>query len=556
MKVVKEVVVRHGDRVEQFNESRKNLSGLYVVVTGVVQIRMGRRGFLFGGGYTVGMQQLMTPDSVSGQRFSNVYAETQCRMLYVPFEVLTDLVDAHADLAAACWELCGRNAAEILMGIHPKFRTPHHTPRRIATLASKGTHEVVLDPSIYSAAATRKVKLPEYCTVFMLRGRCWEYEIEKEEDEVAPGDSSALTLVSESTSEGPASEKVNLERFPVLIPGTFKFATFTEHAVIFIVPDEVRPGDQARKLWGRLRAKIKAVTLWVGLRGEEYTRDALATCLGVAPRPSTPVLRSSPRSSHNCSAMNMFSASNLAALPPTTAATAAATAAAEQQKTVIESLKAENKTLQATLKRGVGFGAPGVAGSGGGGGGGFSPLLLSSPVSGHPASFSPRMAQPSAPAFPSAASASAPVGGAAPRSAFAPPLLSAPATPLGALAAAAAAAAGSPAGSPAGLQPQRPDVVHEIRQLGVLQTEGLLTADEFAAAKARLLDLPALSPGSSPQGGGRQPQQQQALSSPYVEAERRRAPQASPAWTPAQADMPSVEELKRRYLGKSSPPVL
>ena len=52
--------------------------GLFVIVTGVVQLRLGRKMYNLGAGFTLGLQSMICDQSKGAERFSEVFAETDC----------------------------------------------------------------------------------------------------------------------------------------------------------------------------------------------------------------------------------------------------------------------------------------------------------------------------------------------------------------------------------------------------------------------------------------------------------------------------------------------
>ena len=52
--------------------------GFVVIVTGVVQLRLGRKMFHLGAGFTIGIQSILTSPAMGAERFSEVFAETEC----------------------------------------------------------------------------------------------------------------------------------------------------------------------------------------------------------------------------------------------------------------------------------------------------------------------------------------------------------------------------------------------------------------------------------------------------------------------------------------------
>eukprot|EP01062_Namystynia_karyoxenos_P018534 TRINITY_DN16917_c0_g1_i1.p1 TRINITY_DN16917_c0_g1~~TRINITY_DN16917_c0_g1_i1.p1 ORF type:complete len:1444 (+),score=522.94 TRINITY_DN16917_c0_g1_i1:84-4334(+) len=237
--------------------SKKDLPGVYVIITGIVELRVGRSVYKLGSGYTLGLQQLLCPGAVSGRRFSDVWTETRSSFLFLSAERMLPLIEKYPALANALWRQAGENAARVLMPLEGKWKTPVWDATRVRRLALKGEVEHVLDPAEgFTPSDRRLVQLHQPCVYVLVRGRCWEYETTGEDDDEVV--------------------QINAFRFPCLLPSTFKFATFSENAVLFAMDEDMTAGDRARRLWGRLRAKIRSINLWAGLRGEQYRRCAIA----------------------------------------------------------------------------------------------------------------------------------------------------------------------------------------------------------------------------------------------------------------------------------------
>ena len=522
---ISEVELARSQRVEK--GSTKNLSGVYLVVAGVVQIRVGLNAFSFSSGYTLGLQQLLSPDGeVNGRRFSDVWTETKCRLLYIPAHHLTKLVERYEALSHALWYECGRYSTEILMLMEQQTRTDRDSQRAIANLCAKGTTELVLDPEIYAPTATRKIKIPQGCTVSILRGECWEYEVER-------GDAllQSTSLAEEPLGlEEPELEKVNSLRFPCLISSTYKFATFTANAIIFVVPLEQRIGDQARRHWGRLRAKAKAIRLWVGLRGEFYARDALAVALGREIRSHTPNSRTSrppslARGSLSFQALPPLQPHRLLSDPSsgsmdrdnlldkllleTGSPTLPVSNPEKDAARDLEALKAENRLLQSTLKKS----AP--------------PSLLSRGLG------IKRGAVDLADPFSMSGS---PLG----RGSYGGGVMSFPQSPVQSTHGTATAT-----GSGSHME----GISSEIRQLDTLRKDGLITESEFTMAKRKLLGLGG---GGGGGGGGSSTETASPQSSPLGSPSRASRADAAPTTSLLHPSAPTIEELKAKYLGDPS----
>eukprot|EP01060_Flectonema_neradi_P007106 TRINITY_DN1491_c8_g1_i1.p1 TRINITY_DN1491_c8_g1~~TRINITY_DN1491_c8_g1_i1.p1 ORF type:complete len:1446 (+),score=269.52 TRINITY_DN1491_c8_g1_i1:117-4454(+) len=257
-----EVEVMPGEKIERFETQKRQLTGAYYVVSGVVQIRVGMQMFLQGPGYTIGLHQLLMPDDVVGRRFNDAWAECKCKLLYIPYQLMFRYMEQFPLFREQVWLVGGRAAAEIILRKQPRWSPPLVTPRMVVNMTKEGKVEGVLPPEEFTPDDTRKIKIPPFCSTILMKGKCWEYEVESDEGDI---------------------ERVNEIKAPDLIPRTFKFATFSGHAVIFVIPEPSKPGDAARRHWRRLAAKIRSINLWVGLRGEYYRKNAMATIFGRTP---------------------------------------------------------------------------------------------------------------------------------------------------------------------------------------------------------------------------------------------------------------------------------
>eukprot|EP01062_Namystynia_karyoxenos_P068644 TRINITY_DN6352_c0_g1_i1.p1 TRINITY_DN6352_c0_g1~~TRINITY_DN6352_c0_g1_i1.p1 ORF type:complete len:1565 (+),score=487.12 TRINITY_DN6352_c0_g1_i1:71-4696(+) len=238
------------------------LPGLMLVVVGVVEVRIGRKRFKYGPGHTLGWQQLLT----GSRRFSAAYADSKCCVLVLHPQQVVPLVHQFPEFREAAWRACGQTTAQMLIGLDVgeggQFDQKLWPPRRVRKVADRGAVEILQDPSGYSADHQRKHTLRPNALVVMLRGRAWEFG--EEEDHIG---------------------KPSMCRFPMLLPTSYKFATFTEHAVLYTIEEDLTPAERARRLWGRLRSKTRSICLWSGLRGPRYKQCSLAWALNRTPPP-------------------------------------------------------------------------------------------------------------------------------------------------------------------------------------------------------------------------------------------------------------------------------
>eukprot|EP01064_Diplonema_japonicum_P003192 TRINITY_DN12092_c0_g1_i1.p1 TRINITY_DN12092_c0_g1~~TRINITY_DN12092_c0_g1_i1.p1 ORF type:complete len:1372 (+),score=173.86 TRINITY_DN12092_c0_g1_i1:419-4534(+) len=232
-------------------EAKKNLSemlkgGIFLIVGGILEVRVGRKIFKYGSGYTVGLQRLLTGSS----RFDDVVTTSECHVIYLSPEKLELLLE-NKSVSNSLWKQCGVQAARILMALDPLFEK--WDEKSIRKVAEKGGCGHLQDPTGFAWDAVNQFKLhPETTYTVLLRGRCFEYE-----------------------GEFPL-------RFPELIPNTFKFASFTNHAVTFEIEAPDNASTRAKRRWGRLRSKTKSIVLWSSLRSVYWQKVSLALAFGRA----------------------------------------------------------------------------------------------------------------------------------------------------------------------------------------------------------------------------------------------------------------------------------
>eukprot|EP01064_Diplonema_japonicum_P019434 TRINITY_DN2814_c0_g1_i1.p1 TRINITY_DN2814_c0_g1~~TRINITY_DN2814_c0_g1_i1.p1 ORF type:complete len:1339 (+),score=299.79 TRINITY_DN2814_c0_g1_i1:155-4171(+) len=235
--------------------------GLFIVATGVVQIRLGRKLFAYGCGYTLGLQSLLTSPHKGSERFSETFTETECTMLFLDAKKLAQLLNDFSSLASELWRANGIDVTRMLMGIDSTYNL--WDKKRISKTARGGYVEYVLDASRGDEwGACKRIKMPENAIAVLIKGQVWEYQ---EED----------TL-----------------RFPQLLPPGFKYGSFSNHAIVFLVDESVWGSVHTRALqrWGRMKSKIRSIALWSGLRGEEYARTSLSKAFDRSPPPSKELL--------------------------------------------------------------------------------------------------------------------------------------------------------------------------------------------------------------------------------------------------------------------------
>eukprot|EP01065_Artemidia_motanka_P005821 TRINITY_DN1281_c0_g2_i2.p1 TRINITY_DN1281_c0_g2~~TRINITY_DN1281_c0_g2_i2.p1 ORF type:complete len:1553 (+),score=505.99 TRINITY_DN1281_c0_g2_i2:43-4701(+) len=239
------------------------LPGLMLLMTGVVEVRVGRRCFRYGAGQTLGWQQLLTGST----RFSNVTTQSTCSFVLLSGSQVRALTKRYPDFRKAAWQDCGITSARLLLGMEvgggqARFDEKQWTQRRVRKLAERGMVEVLQDEEGYSESHQRKHKFRPNSLTVLLRGRAWEFG--EEDDHI---------------------DMPSMCKFPMLMPAAYKFATFTGHAILFTMEEDLTAAERARRRWGRLRSKIRSIFLWSGLRGARYKQCALAWALSRTPPP-------------------------------------------------------------------------------------------------------------------------------------------------------------------------------------------------------------------------------------------------------------------------------
>ena len=333
-----ELEILAGERIERFATERRELTGAYLVVQGVVQIRVGMKIFLQGPGYTIGLHQLLTPNDIVGRRFNDAWTESKCKLLYMPYQLMSKYMEQYPLYRDNIWLTGGRVSSEIILRKEVRWSPPLVSSRQVVNIVKDGKIERVLPLNEFGPEDTRKLKILQFCSTILMKGKCWEYEVEDDQGDV---------------------ERVNEIKAPDLIPKTFKFATFSDHAVIFVIPEPSKPGDAARRRWGGLSAKIRSINLWVGLRGDYYRKNAMATLFGRTPihKPKHPTILSDtsslPGSTSSYRVASPLATSSVVdggfGVAPATLMSHSVKDAPRLQATVA-SLVAENKALQQAVK--------------------------------------------------------------------------------------------------------------------------------------------------------------------------------------------------------------
>ena len=227
--------------------------GLFIIITGVVQLRLGRKMFHFGSGYTAGLQSITTGPHPGSERFSEIFCETPCAILFLDRNDILPLMNDYPSFSSEIWSCCGANAARLLLGAE---QHQVWSDQKIRKISSGGYCDFLLDPSNGDSwKANRRQKTPENCITVLLRGRVWEFTPDEE------------------------------LRFPMLLPPGFKYGTFTNHAVVYHINFSIWGNQSTKALqrWGRLKSKIRSIALWSGLRGPDHARCALSLAFGRSP---------------------------------------------------------------------------------------------------------------------------------------------------------------------------------------------------------------------------------------------------------------------------------
>eukprot|EP00755_Sulcionema_specki_P019112 Sspe_Gene.68610::Locus_40452_Transcript_2_3_Confidence_0.333_Length_3791::g.68610::m.68610 len=230
--------------------------GLFIIVTGVIQLRLGRKMYHLGAGHTLGLQSVLTGPNAGSERFSEVFTETKAVMLFLEREAVLGLINTYPSLASELWRQCGATAARFLMGVEPTYEL--WDTHKLRKVAEGGQCTFIQDSSHGDTwESTRRQKVPPDCITVLLRGRCWEF-----------------------------AEYEQL-RFPVLLPAGFKYGTFTNFTVLFHMDESLWSNAKMRAAsrWGRLKSKIRSISLWSGLRSPYYAKIALSRAFSRSPPP-------------------------------------------------------------------------------------------------------------------------------------------------------------------------------------------------------------------------------------------------------------------------------
>eukprot|EP01060_Flectonema_neradi_P021414 TRINITY_DN2901_c0_g1_i2.p1 TRINITY_DN2901_c0_g1~~TRINITY_DN2901_c0_g1_i2.p1 ORF type:complete len:1343 (+),score=274.12 TRINITY_DN2901_c0_g1_i2:28-4056(+) len=255
-------IARDPSNTLQFRRNRKlynsiDRSDLLLVISGVIQIRVGRKVFRYGSGYTAGWQMCLT----ESDRFSDVWSETATTVLRLPQKKVLAIIEEDKNFCREAWRCLGENAARILIALDDSFDPRVWDDLKIRKVAETGRPIFLQDPAGYEFNDLQQHKLTPDTYLCLLRGKAWEYGDER--DHIGG----------------------SLCRFPTMIPVDFKFATFTNHAVMYEMDVELNSVVRARRLWGRLRCKVKSINLWSALRGPKIAKISLALALKRPPPP-------------------------------------------------------------------------------------------------------------------------------------------------------------------------------------------------------------------------------------------------------------------------------
>eukprot|EP01064_Diplonema_japonicum_P007170 TRINITY_DN14872_c0_g1_i1.p1 TRINITY_DN14872_c0_g1~~TRINITY_DN14872_c0_g1_i1.p1 ORF type:complete len:1329 (+),score=259.85 TRINITY_DN14872_c0_g1_i1:94-3987(+) len=234
-------------------------NGLIVVVVGIIQLRVGRKIFKYGSGYTAGWNRILT----GHDRFSEVTTESACSLLLIPAHVVQGLME-DSMFNNEAWKCCGINTARCLMSLDDVFDPKIWDDRKIRKAAESGHVVILQDPAAYDIKNERRHILRQGFYRCLLRGKAWEYG--EERDHIGG----------------------SLCRFPTMIPAEFRFANFTGHAVMFEMEAATSASIRARKRWGVLKSWMKSVVLWSKLRGPKWGRCCLALAYKATPLEEPP----------------------------------------------------------------------------------------------------------------------------------------------------------------------------------------------------------------------------------------------------------------------------
>ena len=225
--------------------SPEGLGGLYFLVSGIVEIRLGRKIFRYGASYTLGLQSLLTESS----RFDDIVTSSACHVIFLKANKITAAMKSNPSIAESLWQECGVQAARILMALEPQFEKWSTSEIRKYAVSGSGAQIQEVD-SEWDSIRTHKLK-PETQYSILLRGVCFEYE---------------------------GQDKI---KFPAMIPSTYKFASFSNRAYLFQIEAPDNASTRSRRRWGRLRQKVKSIVLWSSLRSPYWGRVSLSLAFGV-----------------------------------------------------------------------------------------------------------------------------------------------------------------------------------------------------------------------------------------------------------------------------------
>ena len=200
--------------------------------------------------------------------YSHTHPHPHTQFAFLDRDALQPLFQVYPFFTAEVWKAAGQAAAYLLIGMEDQYT--HWNPSFLRRIVKGGYCEYILDASRGEGWDTEKrMKIPEGSISVLLKGKVWEFT----EDDCC--------------------------RFPQMLPPGFKYGTFTNHAVVFFIPEEVWGSRSTRALqrWGRLKSKIRSIGIWSGLRGPDHARNALALAFKRSPpvQPATSVSDSAPK---------------------------------------------------------------------------------------------------------------------------------------------------------------------------------------------------------------------------------------------------------------------
>eukprot|EP01062_Namystynia_karyoxenos_P046107 TRINITY_DN34435_c0_g1_i1.p1 TRINITY_DN34435_c0_g1~~TRINITY_DN34435_c0_g1_i1.p1 ORF type:complete len:1368 (+),score=278.27 TRINITY_DN34435_c0_g1_i1:63-4166(+) len=207
----------------------KDLSGTWVVVSGVARVQIGNRAEHFGPGYSAGLLGLLTDKK---GRYSEVYAETKCEVAYFPELSMRTLMGEFPDFNNIVWDEACRLAARCALSVLALYRDWDHV--RIANFVQKGYRVAVQDAKSYP------IQLPPRHACILVNGQ-WKD-----------------TLMGHSSGEGPCA-----------IPKHFEDVYVWESPVLFAIPNPLSVSEQARAHWKKITSALFVARTVATLQGHE-----------------------------------------------------------------------------------------------------------------------------------------------------------------------------------------------------------------------------------------------------------------------------------------------